>query len=993
MHMKKSFLAAVLAMILTITPAAPLQAALSPAPLSSEEKEASREEELLSSTEMNLETGAAAGHLTIPNTPTAPSLSNKKASAVYSISLNEDLPDTYVTENLPAIRQQNPYGTCWTFSCLALAEINMKLSEGISADLSELHLSYFSYQYIPDPLGGLEGDIVTFLDTSDNILNMGGNHIFAFNTLNTWKGAASEDTLPYSQSKEVISSGADPDLAYESTAHLKNVYRFRIKNDPQEAKKLIQQYGAVSISYYHDKNSFDKEHNSLYQANCKKTANHDVAIVGWDDSFPAENFVQTAPGDGAWLIRNSWGKDAECEQGYFWMSYYDTSIGAEAYALECVSQDSPEYYDNNYQYDGSIWSAYLEDVDIVVGANVFTVRNSREELKAVSIDTNSVLQDYKIEIYRNLTDPNDPSSGTLVNTTTGSLRFAGIYTIPLSDTVYLLQDDTYSVVVTLRKPGGKASLAQEDVLNLKNLLSAETSAKPGQSFLYFDEAWMDYGDYANANLRIKAFTNTIGFPETTLSQDSLSLHIGQETALRVNASGEEVPPDSVSWESSNPQIAEVSEDGIVTAVGLGTAEITASVYGTSHRCQIHSSVSRESLSILSMENQDVLLRWPSTDNALVRIYRKESGSAYQLLETVDGKKSHWIDSFPQTETFPRYQLEFVPVKEEKVCGQTFQNLSVQYSLAFEMNGGTASAEYPASYLGGTSIHVADPQKEGYEFIGWYTDPLLTQPLDHFSQPFGNLILYAGWKEETYTICFDGNGADSPDMDPMENLPKSGEYSLPENRYSRHGYTFMGWNTKPDGSGISVANEEVISLEGLTKDTKLYNDTLRLYAKWSPLSYTITYKMNGGTNSGKNPLSYQISSKTITLSAPTRKGYTFTGWYLDSSCTVQISQISQGSTGALKLYAGWEANRYTIRFEGNKATSGSTKAMKKCSYGKTYKLSANGFQRKGYVFFGWNTKANGKGTSYTNKAKIKSLSAKNGATVYLYATWKKLPPIK
>ena len=83
--------------------------------------------------------------------------------------------------------------------------------------------------------------------------------------------------------------------------------------------------------------------------------------------------------------------------------------------------------------------------------------------------------------------------------------------------------------------------------------------------------------------------------------------------------------------------------------------------------------------------------------------------------------------------------------------------------------------------------------------------------------------------------------------------------------------------------------------------------------------------------------------------------------------------------------------YQIIFDRN-GGSGSMAAQKKCQYNKSYKLSANKYKKSGYTFLGWNTKSNGKGTWYTNKAKIKNLSAKNGAKVKLYAQWAKIPQI-
>lgn len=80
--------------------------------------------------------------------------------------------------------------------------------------------------------------------------------------------------------------------------------------------------------------------------------------------------------------------------------------------------------------------------------------------------------------------------------------------------------------------------------------------------------------------------------------------------------------------------------------------------------------------------------------------------------------------------------------------------------------------------------------------------------------------------------------------------------------------------------------------------------------------------------------------------------------------------------------------YDIKFDGNGAKSGKMGKMTNCAYDQTYKLKKNQFKRPGYVFTGWNTKANGTGKTYKNMATVKNLTKKNHTTVTLYAQWKK-----
>ncbi|MBR3381193.1 MAG: InlB B-repeat-containing protein, partial [Bacillus sp. (in: Bacteria)] len=130
----------------------------------------------------------------------------------------------------------------------------------------------------------------------------------------------------------------------------------------------------------------------------------------------------------------------------------------------------------------------------------------------------------------------------------------------------------------------------------------------------------------------------------------------------------------------------------------------------------------------------------------------------------------------------------------------------------------------------------------------------------------------------------------------------------------------------------------------------------------------------------------VETPTIKLQAPTRKGYTFGGWFSDTAMTKNVKGISKGSIGNRTFYAKWTANQYSITFNGNGATSGNT-ASKSCKYGSSYKLTKNGFKRIGYTFNGWNSKKNGSGTAYADQASVKNLKSTNGARLTLYAQWK------
>ena len=129
-----------------------------------------------------------------------------------------------------------------------------------------------------------------------------------------------------------------------------------------------------------------------------------------------------------------------------------------------------------------------------------------------------------------------------------------------------------------------------------------------------------------------------------------------------------------------------------------------------------------------------------------------------------------------------------------------------------------------------------------------------------------------------------------------------------------------------------------------------------------------------------------------VSIPSKIGHTFNGYYNSQSGGKQYYKATGVAitktwkeTNNITLYARWTPHSYTIVFNGNGSTSGST-SSKKATYDSDVELSTNGFKRTGYVFTGWNTKSDGKGKSYLDKATVKNLTSVDGATITLYAQW-------
>ncbi len=117
-------------------------------------------------------------------------------------------------------------------------------------------------------------------------------------------------------------------MAYTENSYLLEGMRMISHDDRNDVKQAICDYGAVLHSIYMDDLNYFNETTNAYYNYEKPGVNHDVVIVGWDDDYPASNFVtygEPLPKNGAWLMRNSWGEEWG-DGGYFWMSYEDLSM-------------------------------------------------------------------------------------------------------------------------------------------------------------------------------------------------------------------------------------------------------------------------------------------------------------------------------------------------------------------------------------------------------------------------------------------------------------------------------------------------------------------------------------------------------------------------------------------------------------------------------------------------------------------------------------------
>ncbi len=308
-------------------------------------------------------------------------------------------------------------------------------------------------------------------------------------------------------------------------------------------------------------------------------------------------------------------------------------------------------------------------------------------------------------------------------------------------------------------------------------------------------------------------------------------------------------------------------------------------------------------------------------------------------------------------------------------------------------------------------YVEIPTRPGYKFLGYYgtfndeekmwygADGKFEWAIYLIEDDF---TLYAHWEVDSSTVTLNRNrgtgGTASVTATYGQNMPSA---TMP----TRVGYTFKGYyDTNASSGGTQYYTS---TGQSATTWNKVGNQTL--WARWTANKYTVTLNSQNGTG-GSTSVEATYGSAMPSATMPTRTGYTFGGYYTGTNGGgTQYYNASGGSTRnwdiaeAKTLYAKWTANTYTVKFNGNGATGGSTDDQE-FTYDVAQNLNSNGFERKYTVtynyngatgehstssatatatFNGWATSATGDKV-YNDKASVSNLATSGNFT--LYANW-------
>lgn len=354
----------------------------------------------------------------------------------------EEIPEKYDSRNVDGkcyvteIEDQGYTYLCWAYAAIGALESDLlRHNPEISADeldLSEKHLAYYNIHRANGSLDGLiDGDYretvnaeneadAWIFDYDTNYVSVGGVTDFSISVLTSWKGPVSEEgddafNKIYGSQYVFKDNANAPSDAYNSEYHVMNVNEICASAENRNMiKQMIMEHGAASIGVYADDRFWSNHSTNLYshfENGNVPTPNHEVLIIGWDDNYSASNFSSKPEGDGAWICKNSWGKN-NGENGYIYLSYYDETSGSSNVAVFCSAvPGQKEYYDYNYQVAGFLTKVVscLEDnlntvtayTDSANPYGVLYTASGNQELEAVGFMNLDTYQQYEMCIFVN----------------------------------------------------------------------------------------------------------------------------------------------------------------------------------------------------------------------------------------------------------------------------------------------------------------------------------------------------------------------------------------------------------------------------------------------------------------------------------------------------------------------------------------------------------------------------------------------------------------
>lgn len=423
-------------------------------------------------------------------------------------------------------------------------------------------------------------------------------------------------------------------------------------------------------------------------------------------------------------------------------------------------------------------------------------------------------------------------------------------------------------------------------------------------------------------------------------KSEIEMYVGESMKIKANVIPMNAEEKILQWTSSHPEIASVN-NGLITGITSGKATISAKIGKKIATCLVTIKLKQYTVTFNSNGGSEVLSQTVYEGETLTRPNHPSKPGHYFNGWYFDRSfKEPFSFNYPITESFTLY-AKWVPL---------------DYTITFVTNSPTIIEPKKVTY--NQYLEKPDePQKDGFTFIGWYIDEDLTIPFNYQINPIvQNLTVYAKWEVMKYQVRFVTNNGEA---DVVKYVAWKEIVEEPKD-ITKEGYKLVGWYRdsqyqnifninfvkidqeltlyakweikKLNVSFITNSDEKIESikidwntlLDLPSNPDKLghefrgwYYDEdftspflpqapitsdLILYAKWEIKSFMVTFETFGGSTI--EPLIVEWNSYLDNTIIPVRRGYTFTGWFINNETTLPFTLETPITTDTV-LFAKWD----------------------------------------------------------------------------------------
>lgn len=431
-----------------------------------------------------------------------------------------------IPENL-LTKDQQQTNSCWTFAALTSLETNLALSDykqgtkSKTYDFSERHMEYATSKIFKNNETNEGG--------YNRTVGEGGQWYIAESYLTNGSGAIPESEMPFENNEDLIEIDQIKNQTISSQIYdTIDFPDYNTQDDTEKAKimnkikKHIQENGSVFASIHgnsvvSEESCYNDDTEAKYcNSSISHIADHAVSIVGWDDNYSVENFLESArpSKNGAWIVKNSWGNIRE----YMYVSYEDCNISKIICGI--VKATDKKEYENIYQYDEYFPATYVEfNNSKIMLCNVFNKKTTADEyLTQVAL---YAPETYICKVYVN---PNGTEKTKkdmqLIELKTGETKTveAGYHTLEFAKPLKI-NANSFAVIIEVQGTRNKINFELESKVDGVSAFDS-VKVENGKCFLAAGNdmdncKWYDLGKLSQVNSKlpdgdgtIKAFTIT-----------------------------------------------------------------------------------------------------------------------------------------------------------------------------------------------------------------------------------------------------------------------------------------------------------------------------------------------------------------------------------------------------------------------------------------------------------------------------------------------------